>query len=46
MVVGEIVAHYIDKWFATRTGEDSVQIPDNRESQEDINNLKSKIDGR
>ena len=46
MVVGEILAHYIDKLFAARTGENSVEIPDNRESQEDINNLKSKIDGR
>lgn len=46
MVVGEILAYYIDKWFATRTGEDSIEIPDNQVSQEDINNLKSKIDGR
>lgn len=46
MVVGEILAHYIDKWFATRTGEGSVEIPDNQGAQEDINNLKSKIDGR
>lgn len=46
MVVGEILAHYIDKWFVSRTGESSVEIPDNQGAQEDINNLKSKIDGR
>ena len=46
MVVGEILVHYVDKWFASRTGESSVEIPDNQGSQEDINNLKSKIDGR
>lgn len=42
MVVGEILAHYI----ASRTGGSSVEIPDNQGAQEDINNLKSKIDGR
>lgn len=42
MVVGEILAHYI----ASRTRDSSGEILDNRESQEDINNLKSKIDGR
>lgn len=46
MVVGEILARYADKWFASRTGESSVEIPDNQGAQEDINNLKSKIDGR
>lgn len=46
MVIGEILAHYVDKWFASRTGESSVEIPDNQGAQEDINNLKSKIDGR
>lgn len=46
MVVGQILARYVDKWFASRTGESSVEIPDNQGAQEDINNLKSKIDGR
>ena len=46
MVVGEILAHYVDKWFASRTEDREIEIPDNRESQEDINNLQSKIDGR
>ena len=42
MVVGEILAHYI----ATRIGDREINIPDNQGAQEDINNLKSKIDGR
>lgn len=46
MVVGEILAHYIDKWFVSRTGDREINIPDNQGAQEDINNLKSKIDGR
>ena len=58
MVVGEVLANRIDKWFAKRTNSKNEmktkeelefdlknQIP-TQNVNEDINNLKNKIDGR
>ena len=52
MVVGEVLANRIDKWFASRTNlknemknEIEMEIR-NQNVNEDINNLKNKIDGR
>lgn len=48
MVVGEVLANRIDKWFAKRTNsknEIEMEIR-NQNVNEDINSLKNKIDGR
>ena len=50
MVVGEVLANRIDKWFAKRTNsknemKNEIEIR-NQNVNEDINNLKNKIDGR
>lgn len=52
MVVGEVLANRIDKWFTSRTNlknemknEIEMEIR-NQNVNEDINNLKNKIDGR
>ena len=48
MVVGEVLANRIDKWFTSRTNlknEIEMEIR-NQNVNEDINSLKNKIDGR
>ena len=52
MVVGEVLANRVDKWFASRTNsknemknEIEMEIR-NQNVNEDINGLKNKIDGR
>lgn len=52
MVVGEVLANRIDKWFKSRSdlknemkNEIEMEIR-NQNVNEDINNLKNKIDGR
>ena len=48
MVVGEVLANRIDKWFTSRTNlknEIEMEIR-NQNVNEDINNLKNKINGR
>jgi hypothetical protein len=48
MVVGEVLANRIDNWFKSRTNsknEIEMEIR-NQNVNEDINNLKNKIDGR
>lgn len=48
MVVGEVLANRIDKWFVKRTNQKNeieMEIR-NQNINEDINNLKNKIDGR
>ena len=46
MVVGEVLANRIDKWFAKRTNSKNEIEIQNQNVNEDINNLKNKIDGR
>ena len=50
MVIGEVLANRIDKWFTSRTNlknemKNEIEIR-NQNVNEDINNLKNKIDGR
>lgn len=50
MVVGEVLANRMDKWFALRTNsknemKNEMEIR-NQNVNEDINGLKNKIDGR
>ena len=54
MVVGEVLANRIDKWFASRTNsknemknENEIEMEiRNQNVNESVNNLKNKIDGR
>lgn len=58
MIVGEVLANRIDKWFAKRTNSKNEMKTKNelefdlknqiqtQNVNEDINNLKNKIDGR
>lgn len=46
MVVGEVLANRVDKWFASRTNSKIEMEIRNQNVSEDINGLKNKIDGR
>ena len=46
MVIGEVLANRIDKWFTSRTNLKNEMEIRNQNVNEDINNLKNKIDGR
>lgn len=46
MVVGEVLANRIDKYFETRSFSKNEMEIRNQNVNEDINGLKNKIDGR
>lgn len=46
MVVGEVLANRIDNWFKSRSDLKNEMEIRNQNINEDINNLKNKIDGR